>query len=109
MRTAVLIGGNRVGVLDRRTVRARFEERFSARRIAEDYVRNYKALATPPIAERERYLKWSPTTWNASLSPPALNTPRSDSMRRAGKRAMQHSQLPTWAHSFRVANSVLKA
>jgi glycosyltransferase involved in cell wall biosynthesis len=35
--------------LDRRTVRARFEERFSARRMAQDYVRNYKALATPPL------------------------------------------------------------
>jgi glycosyltransferase involved in cell wall biosynthesis len=39
----------RLADLDRRTVRARFEERFSARRMAQDYVRNYKALATPPL------------------------------------------------------------
>jgi glycosyltransferase involved in cell wall biosynthesis len=34
----------RVGELDRRQVRARFERRFSARRMAEDYVRHYQAL-----------------------------------------------------------------
>jgi hypothetical protein len=39
----------RLGELDRRTVRARFEERFSAKRMAQDYVRNYEALATPPL------------------------------------------------------------
>jgi glycosyltransferase involved in cell wall biosynthesis len=39
----------RLADLDRRTVRARFEARFSARRMAQDYVRNYKALATPPL------------------------------------------------------------
>jgi glycosyltransferase involved in cell wall biosynthesis len=38
----------RLGELDRRTVRARFEERFSAKRMARDYVRNYEAVATPP-------------------------------------------------------------
>src|SRR5262245_60610611 len=34
----------RLGELDRRQVRARFEERFTARRMAEDYVRHYQAL-----------------------------------------------------------------
>jgi glycosyltransferase involved in cell wall biosynthesis len=39
----------RLAELDRRTVRARFEERFSATRMAQDYVRNYEALTTPPL------------------------------------------------------------
>jgi len=39
----------RLAELDRRTVRARFEERFSAKRMAEDYVRNYQTLITPPL------------------------------------------------------------
>jgi glycosyltransferase involved in cell wall biosynthesis len=30
--------------LDRRQVRARFEQRFTARRMAQDYVRTYKAV-----------------------------------------------------------------
>ena len=34
----------RIGELDRRRVRARFEERFTARRMAEDYLRLYEAL-----------------------------------------------------------------
>ena len=34
----------RVGELDRRQVRATFEKRFSARRMAEDYLRHYEAL-----------------------------------------------------------------
>jgi glycosyltransferase involved in cell wall biosynthesis len=39
----------RLAELDRRTVRARFEERFSAKRMAQDYVRNYEILTTPPL------------------------------------------------------------
>jgi glycosyltransferase involved in cell wall biosynthesis len=39
----------RLAELDRRTVRARFEERFSAKRMAQDYVRNYETLTTPPL------------------------------------------------------------
>jgi len=35
----------RIGELDRRQVRAHFEKRFSSRRMAEEYVRHYKALA----------------------------------------------------------------
>ena len=35
----------RVPELDRRTVRARFEERFSSKRMAQDYVRCYEAMA----------------------------------------------------------------
>ena len=38
----------RIGTLDRRTVRAAFERRFTARRMAEDYLRHYQALATGP-------------------------------------------------------------
>ena len=34
----------RIGELDRRRVRARFEQRFTARRMAEDYVRHYGSL-----------------------------------------------------------------
>ena len=34
----------RIGELDRRRVRARFEERFTARRMAEDYLRHYEKL-----------------------------------------------------------------
>jgi glycosyltransferase involved in cell wall biosynthesis len=34
----------RIGELDRRRVRARFEQRFSARRMAEDYLRLYETL-----------------------------------------------------------------
>ena len=35
----------RLGELDRRRVRERFEERFSATRMAKEYLRHYKALA----------------------------------------------------------------
>jgi hypothetical protein len=35
----------RVAALDRRKVRRRFEERFTARRMAKDYVRVYQSLA----------------------------------------------------------------
>ena len=38
----------RVGALDRRSVRAAFESRFTARRMAEDYLRHYQAIATAP-------------------------------------------------------------
>jgi glycosyltransferase involved in cell wall biosynthesis len=36
---------NRLGELDRREVRARFEQRFSAERMAQDYVGHYKTVA----------------------------------------------------------------
>jgi glycosyltransferase involved in cell wall biosynthesis len=36
----------RLGELDRARVRAHFEQRFTARRMAEDYVRHYEALLT---------------------------------------------------------------
>jgi glycosyltransferase involved in cell wall biosynthesis len=35
----------RVGELDRRRVRARFEERFTSRRMAQDYIRHYERMA----------------------------------------------------------------
>ena len=34
----------RIGELDRRRVRATFEQRFTAKRMAEDYIRHYGAL-----------------------------------------------------------------
>jgi len=34
----------RVGELDRRTVRATFEKRFTAKRMAEEYIRYYELL-----------------------------------------------------------------
>jgi glycosyltransferase involved in cell wall biosynthesis len=39
---------SRVGSLDRTKVRAQFEKRFSARRMAEDYVRIYETIAGKP-------------------------------------------------------------
>ena len=42
----------RVGALDRRRVRAAFESRFTARRMAEDYLRHYQAIATAPRPRR---------------------------------------------------------
>jgi glycosyltransferase involved in cell wall biosynthesis len=39
------IASVRVAALDRRKVRRRFEERFTARRMAKDYVRVYQSLA----------------------------------------------------------------
>jgi glycosyltransferase involved in cell wall biosynthesis len=34
----------RLGELDRRRIRARFEKRFTSRRMAEDYLKHYAAL-----------------------------------------------------------------
>ena len=42
----------RLGELDRGAIRARFEERFSAKRMAQDYVRSYEMLVTPFLNER---------------------------------------------------------
>jgi hypothetical protein len=36
-----------LSTLDRRRVRTAFQQRFTARRMAEDYVRQYRALAGP--------------------------------------------------------------
>jgi glycosyltransferase involved in cell wall biosynthesis len=41
-----------IGQLDRRKVRARFEERFSARRMAQEYVAHYETLASARLADR---------------------------------------------------------
>ena len=41
----------RLSELDRRQVRAHFEKRFTARRMAEDYLRRYKALVDPDAAD----------------------------------------------------------
>jgi hypothetical protein len=41
----------RVMGLDRRAVRRRFEERFTAARMARDYVNVYRALLKPSLAE----------------------------------------------------------
>jgi glycosyltransferase involved in cell wall biosynthesis len=37
----------RIRCLDRRRIRKRFEQRFTARRMAHDYVDSYRRLATP--------------------------------------------------------------
>src|SRR5689334_7015180 len=37
----------KIDELDRRAVRARFEHRFTARRMARDYVRHYESLSRP--------------------------------------------------------------
>jgi glycosyltransferase involved in cell wall biosynthesis len=39
----------RIGVLDRRKLRAVFEHRFTAKRMAEEYVRQYEALGVKPV------------------------------------------------------------
>jgi glycosyltransferase involved in cell wall biosynthesis len=41
----------RIATIDRRGVRAGFERRFTARRMAEDYLRIYEALAQPNISQ----------------------------------------------------------
>jgi hypothetical protein len=41
----------RIGSLDRRRVRARFEQRFTARRMAEEYVRIYKKLIEENVVD----------------------------------------------------------
>jgi hypothetical protein len=38
----------RIGMLDRRSVRAAFERRFTARRMAGDFLRHYQAVAAGP-------------------------------------------------------------
>jgi glycosyltransferase involved in cell wall biosynthesis len=38
----------KIGEIDRRGVRARFEQRFTAKRMAEDYVRHYESLSRSP-------------------------------------------------------------
>jgi glycosyltransferase involved in cell wall biosynthesis len=44
---------HRLGSLDRRKIRARFEDRFSAKRMAKDYERQYRKLAATPQAARD--------------------------------------------------------
>lgn len=46
----------RIGELDRAQVRARFEERFSARRMAEDYLSVYEELAARPRTAQLRVI-----------------------------------------------------
>jgi hypothetical protein len=38
----------KIDEIDRRGVRARFEQRFTAKRMAQDYVRHYESLSTSP-------------------------------------------------------------
>jgi len=60
----------RLAELDRRTVRARFEERFSAQRMARDYVRSYEMLLTPPFLN-ERNMPTAPDHKESeSIAPP---------------------------------------
>ena len=44
----------RLGELDRRRVRERFEERFTADRMAEDYVSHYQSVANVDCSEIRR-------------------------------------------------------
>jgi glycosyltransferase involved in cell wall biosynthesis len=44
---------HRLDSLDRRKIRARFEDRFSAKRMAKDYERQYRKLAATPQAARD--------------------------------------------------------
>ena len=46
----------RLPELDRRRIRAAFERRFTARRMAEDYVRHYQMLAVKPARQAGREL-----------------------------------------------------
>jgi glycosyltransferase involved in cell wall biosynthesis len=46
---------SRVGELDRALVRRRFEQRFSAQRMAGEYLAIYRRLARAPAAEEERH------------------------------------------------------
>jgi glycosyltransferase involved in cell wall biosynthesis len=43
---------HRIGELDRRQVRAVFEQRFTARRMAEDYIGHYHGISRPPLRLR---------------------------------------------------------
>jgi glycosyltransferase involved in cell wall biosynthesis len=43
----------RLAELDRRAVRTRFEARFSAKRMAKDYVRSYETLITQPLLNEQ--------------------------------------------------------
>jgi glycosyltransferase involved in cell wall biosynthesis len=56
----------RLSELDRRQVRTHFEKRFTARRMAEEYVRSYQALVCPDAAEAHPGIKSS----SAPLSAP---------------------------------------
>jgi glycosyltransferase involved in cell wall biosynthesis len=58
----------RLAQLDRRIVRARFEERFSAKRMAQDYVRKYEALALAPLLNGDS----APTVPDYNESEPAI-------------------------------------
>jgi glycosyltransferase involved in cell wall biosynthesis len=53
----------RVGELDRRRVRAQFEKRFTSRRMAENYLEHYEALAVGrmPLAERASAVRSHPS------------------------------------------------
>jgi len=59
------IASVQVAALDRRKVRRRFEERFTAHRMASDYVRVYRKLAHP--AARPRDVKYQ-TNGGARIS-----------------------------------------
>jgi glycosyltransferase involved in cell wall biosynthesis len=54
----------RLSELDRRQVRSHFEKRFTARRMAEDYLRRYKALVDPRAADVHPGIR-------SSLGPPS--------------------------------------
>jgi glycosyltransferase involved in cell wall biosynthesis len=57
----------RIGELDRRRIRATFERRFTARRMAEDYVRHYERLLQD---ETRQALKSVPMFNGVRTAPP---------------------------------------
>src|SRR5215471_8242649 len=58
-----------IATIDRRGVRAGFERRFTARRMARDYLRIYEALAQPNISQ-------TPATTDVEVSTLAWSTNR---------------------------------
>ena len=59
--TGFIVGGEaqaaeavaKIDQIDRRAVRARFEERFTSKRMAEDYVRHYATLSSTSQLSRD--------------------------------------------------------
>ena len=80
----------RLGELDRRRIRAQFEKRFTSRRMAEEYLKHYAALApvpnnvrAPGLAEKNDLPEQSPSRFHA---------PRQD--RRVDDRPQKQTEEP---------------
>jgi glycosyltransferase involved in cell wall biosynthesis len=55
----------RLGELDRRQVRMQFEKRFTARRMAQEYLRQYKALVRPDAGKTHLGVRVAPAQSSA--------------------------------------------